>query len=286
MGAPGTHSKGRELSRTARGTQTEGPKAGDAPAVKNVMQKRSTTLELQVAEGRSGDGGQPTPESPGDTMGAAPPLSDIFGGPDPRSYLHRLWRATLQPASLLTLAEVIEALPCPESGARTWLCEHVAPTGMVAGVHVYEWGRVLEALSNERPPTVAPGSSPGAQIDATPDAWLSTAEAAARLGIARCTLDQMIGQAPRTLPGAPTPVGTGLHRRHWRWDARRLEEWLTAYRAWSAARSNETELLAAEARPSKRTRQLRKPCSAPTGRRRSLLSVVAADQPGTKRSVA
>ena len=249
------------------------------------MQKRTSALRQQSSADRAGEKKEPFLESVGGTVVAPSPTRKIHDGAEPGSYLHRLWRAALQPTSLLTLEEVIEALPCPEPESRAWLLTHVSPTGELAGVSVYEWGQVLKALQVKRAATV-PMSTSTANLEAPPVTWLSTAEAAERLGIARCTLDEMVAQAPRTLPGAPTPIGSGHHRRHWRWDARKLEEWLTAFQAWSASRSQEPELHTPPVRPLRGSRRLRKPPSAPTVRRRSLLSEVAGDQPGSKRSVA
>lgn len=64
--------------------------------------------------------------------------------------------------------------------------------------------------------------------------WLSTEQAADRMGIARCTLDTMYKKAPKNLPGCPMHVGVGRRAKHLRWDADRVREWLAAYRDWSA----------------------------------------------------
>jgi predicted DNA-binding transcriptional regulator AlpA len=66
--------------------------------------------------------------------------------------------------------------------------------------------------------------------------WINTAEAARRLGIDRSTLDAMVSKAPKTLPGAPTRVGQGRARQHFRWDGERLDEWAEAYRDWLSRR--------------------------------------------------
>lgn len=211
---------------------------------------------------------------------------DVSGArvPDgPPHYLHRLWRAALQPTSILTLEELIEALPFPHADTRAWLLEHVAPMGALAGIRVYRWSEVLTALTGS---SIAPPLPPTTSVtaaDLSSSRWLSTAQAAARLGIARCTLDEMVSQAPRTLPGTPTPVGSGNRRRHWRWDGDMLEEWLTAYRAWTSQRSPVTESLPLAGRTTPHASNARKPAPAPTPRRRSLLSVVSGARPAGKR---
>jgi hypothetical protein len=64
-----------------------------------------------------------------------------------RRYLRRIWRASLTPRSLLTLAEAAEALPGPREQSRRWLLANVAPSGTAAGVGLYSWGDVLEAMA-------------------------------------------------------------------------------------------------------------------------------------------
>lgn len=71
------------------------------------------------------------------------------------------------------------------------------------------------------PPTMPP----------TPEAWISTAEAARRLGINRSTLDDMVKCAPRNLPGSPVAVGEGKKHRFLRWNPSHLNEWADAYRS-------------------------------------------------------
>ena len=165
-----------------------------------------------------------------------------------RTYLRRMWRAALTPQSLLTLEEAVEALPCPGPEARSWLQEHVEPAGEVAGVEVYLWSDVLAALhiEDEDVPGLSTESEEGSPSAAV-FAWLSTEEAAERLGIARCTLDEMVAMAPVSLPGAPVQVGTGKRRQHLRWDAARLDEWLMDFHQWknqkgrARIRTNRTE---------------------------------------------
>lgn len=137
------------------------------------------------------------------------------------SHLRRMWRAALTAESLLSADEACEAMPCPGPATRDWLVAHVQPFGELVGVPVYRWGHVVAAIAGAR----------GAEPVTT---WLSTGEAAVRLGIARSTLDEMVSRAPKDLPGAPVHVGSGKTRAHLRWDAGRLQEWLAAYRSWEA----------------------------------------------------
>lgn len=136
-------------------------------------------------------------------------------------YLRRMWRAQLSADALLTLSEAAEAMPGSPRLAREWLPEHVAPAAEILGQPLYRWGDVQDAL---RAGCAVPGDP----------AWLSTGEAAARLGVSRSTLDAMVARAPRDLPGAPVRVGEGGRRQHLRWDAGRIAEWAAAYRAWDA----------------------------------------------------
>lgn len=137
-----------------------------------------------------------------------------------------LWRSQLTADSLLSAEEAGLAMPGrPEAGAA-WVEEHVVPAGEVSGVVVWRWGDVEAALASALPRGA--GSA-----DNTP-VWISTATAAKRLGLARCTLDDMVDRAPRDLPGAPVPVGNGKARRHLRWDERHLDTWMAAYQAWLA----------------------------------------------------
>lgn len=104
-------------------------------------------------------------------------------------------------------------------------------------------------------------------------AWISTSEAAARLGISRTTLDAMVARAPSTLPGAPLAIGVGDKRRHLRWDETRLGEWVTAYGHWTAGQE--------EAPPTPRPAKMAKVPKAPsTARRQSLLSAVTGGRDG------
>lgn len=138
-----------------------------------------------------------------------------------QKYLRRMWRAQLSDGALLSLHEAAEAMPGNPRLAAGWISANVAPAGEWLGQPVYRWGDVAAALA-----TTARAAA------AAPDAWLSTAEAADRMGVARNTLDQMVARSPRDLPGAPVLVGGGQRRRHLRWDAGQLAAWLPAYRAW------------------------------------------------------
>lgn len=157
-------------------------------------------------------------------------------------HLRLLWRATLGPESRLSWEELIEACPGNPDDVRRWLTEHVPSCGSIGPVEVYRWGDALAAMTNPRPEV--PGT-----------AWLSTSEAAARLGIARSTLDEMLSRSPKDLPGSPVHVGNGSARQHLRWDAGRLQEWLTAYRSWEAS-SGRKGLVAPSRVPQRTTRRV------------------------------
>lgn len=63
-----------------------------------------------------------------------------------RRYLRRMWRASLGPQSLLTLAEAAQALPGRREKARAWLLANVQPCGKMAGLDVYSWGAIVAAM--------------------------------------------------------------------------------------------------------------------------------------------
>lgn len=69
--------------------------------------------------------------------------------------------------------------------------------------------------------------------------WITTAEAAARLGISRDTLDRYTRDAPDDLPGAPEDAGRGRNR-HLRWDATELDVWFRAFCRWQRERRRTT----------------------------------------------
>lgn len=132
-----------------------------------------------------------------------------------------MWRAALTQDALLSLDEAAEALPGETPRNRSWVQMNVATVGDVAGVAVYRWGDVVARVADGRDEVLPPGTI-----------WLSTREAAARLGISRSTLDGMVGRAPVDLPGAPVVAGAGSRRRRWKWDAERLQTWLVAFTEW------------------------------------------------------
>lgn len=109
--------------------------------------------------------------------------------------------------------------------------------------------------------------------------WLSMAEAAERMGVCPSTLQDMVRAAPLDLPGAPIAVGTGTKRTRRRWDAARLDEWLSAYRAWKAKRDAPAVPTYAPPRPP-RTRRAGPAAPPeidrfwPNGRKKSLLQIV------------
>lgn len=55
--------------------------------------------------------------------------------------------------------------------------------------------------------------------------WLTTIEAATVLGVHRKTLDALAQKFPDA-PGGPVVVGGGMRRKHLRWPAAGLEDWL------------------------------------------------------------
>lgn len=142
-------------------------------------------------------------------------------------HLRRMWRAALQPGSLLSADEAAEALPCTGLDAQAWLLSHVAPVGTLAGAAVFRWGDVLSAVEAE-------GRDSAGRMVQSGTRWFTTAQAAAQLGVPRSTLDDMVARAPADLPGAPIHVGDGRHRHHFRWDPERIPEWWAAFQQWEA----------------------------------------------------
>lgn len=61
----------------------------------------------------------------------------------------RIWRASLQPAALLTFEELLEALP---GATASWARKRIPPRGEVDGRPVFVWGDVLQALGTEEAP--------------------------------------------------------------------------------------------------------------------------------------
>lgn len=82
----------------------------------------------------------------------------------------------------------------------------------------------------------AAGDPAGSSRDVRAERWISTAEAAGRLGMDRGTLDKMVQDARKGLPGAPVHKGKGKTRQHLLWDADRLDEWVRAVEAWRLTR--------------------------------------------------
>lgn len=124
-----------------------------------------------------------------------------------------LLRVALWPESLLSAAEVARALPGDPNGNDAWLNRTVcASASAPGGEPLHTWGDVVAAISTR-------GVDPG---------WLSTDEAASRLGVARSTLDELAKRSAPGLPGAPVIAGGGKVRRHLRWDGSQLGEWYRA----------------------------------------------------------
>lgn len=164
-----------------------------------------------------------------------------------RAHQQRLWRASLRIDSLLSFDEAVEALPCPAPLAQSWLAAQPA-FGCIHQAPVYRWGDLVELVRAGEGP-----SSSASAGDGSPRAWLTTAEVVERLGINRSTLDEMVASAPRDLTGAPIHVGTGLKKRHLRWDVDRIDAWFAAFEAWQRAQDSATGTRARPAAP-KRTR--------------------------------
>ncbi len=128
-------------------------------------------------------------------------------------------RAQLTPQTLLSLEELLEVLPVPPEEARAWVGSSLSPVGAVAGEALYLWGDVVGAMTEK----------PVGQEE-----WLTTDQAAVRLGVSRRTLDRMVAAAPPNLPGGPISGGSGRKRKKLLWEPDRLNEWLGAFREWEA----------------------------------------------------
>ena len=102
--------------------------------------------------------------------------------------------------------------------------------------------------------------------------WWQSDQVAKHLDIDRGTLAEMLAEAPQTLPGAPNQVGLGRQRRHWRWDASRVDEWFEAFGEW---RRN-LERRRSSPRPA-RQRPQKQPAPKKQRRRRSVLAMVKED---------
>ena len=105
--------------------------------------------------------------------------------------------------------------------------------------------------------------------------WWQADQVAKHLDIDRGTLAEMLAEAPPTLPGAPTQVGLGRRRRHWRFDAARVDEWFEAFGDWRRS----LERRRSAPRPQ---RQRPKKPAAPKEkrRRRSVLAMVKEEMEG------
>lgn len=190
----------------------------------------------------------------------------------------------LEESSLLAREEVLEALPFPRTEAETWLDKNVSPLTGPGGCRVYRWGAVVHALQSGAGRHCLQATTEAQQPSAPRDG-LTTAEVAARLGMARSSLDEMVDQAPRTLPGAPTPVGTGQKRTHWRWDGSRPDLWLATHREWAGQRELDVApvpvskvAVAGSAQRSRLKAEAPKPPTSASRKRRSLLVEVIGGQ--------
>lgn len=130
----------------------------------------------------------------------------------------RMWRASLQPAALLSADEVLEAVP---HATAQWVRQRVAASGEVEGAPVYLWGDVLVAVGAE----VAP------RYDLAHDA------AAARLGISTKTLRRAMACTPE---GEEVWLNKGSERQpRYRWSGARLEDWFRRVEGWRASERGE-----------------------------------------------
>ena len=68
------------------------------------------------------------------------------------AYQQRMWRASLSRDSLLTLDEVVEALPGPTSVVEAWTRDNVEPAGHIGEVRLYRWGDVVDTLAGGAEP--------------------------------------------------------------------------------------------------------------------------------------
>ena len=158
-----------------------------------------------------------------------------------KAKVRRQFRFLVRPDSLLSEDETILALPGPaDASVRRWLRERVRPFGSVAGVVVYRWADVVSAVEST-------------QQTPQEKRWLTTAEAARHLGIARSTLDEMLANSRPHHPGTPSIVGTGKQRTHRRWDRDALDDWFASSCSSPHARRPEQP---SEARPRKGSRSL------------------------------
>ena len=122
---------------------------------------------------------------------------------------------------------------------RSQLVQDVATGKVTLGHPNPDVQAVLEAALARDPELIAAALTAGSGASAgrpVGKRWLSTEEAAKYLGISRWTLDIMVARAPKNLPGTPEHIGSGRQRRHLRWNADKLDEWLGAYRGWEMSR--------------------------------------------------
>ncbi|MEO1272962.1 MAG: helix-turn-helix domain-containing protein [Myxococcota bacterium] len=93
-----------------------------------------------------------------------------------------MWRATLQPTSLLSPRELVDALPGQASDVESWVAQHVRPAAMIGTEPVYAWAEVLHALP--RPLTTNEPVWPIHELNG-PAPLLTTDDVCARLRISR-----------------------------------------------------------------------------------------------------
>ena len=66
-----------------------------------------------------------------------------------RPWLRRIWRGSLSRDALLTLTEVVDAIPGADAEVRAWIRLHVPPRTGPCG-ELWRWGDVLDAT--QKPP--------------------------------------------------------------------------------------------------------------------------------------
>lgn len=164
-------------------------------------------------------------------------------------YLQRIWRATLTPASLLTLEEAAEVLPGDDPKALAWLKNHVTPQVELAGKQLYSWADILLATkqqqgtpaqllstSDERSgASRSPKKSTGSAIP-TPG-WLTHQQVQTYL---QCDGRTLRSRMEKTPPDQRPWLNIGSQRRAvYRWKAKDIDDWWTEANQWRQLKSEE-----------------------------------------------
>ena len=116
-------------------------------------------------------------------------------------------------AALLDVAEVLELLGGPSDLVLKWLSDHRLVREHFGREWVI-WGDVLTALRKDDPAVT----------------WLTTTQAAERLGVARSTLNACAPTAAAHRPDLVATVGSGRTRHTYRWRSDALGEAMAAGR--------------------------------------------------------